>query len=264
MATETVTGAHEPVAPLHVSPRGMGVGDSSWRNLQKLGGATALIAILLAPAEIAISSVPSVERATAQTVTVIDWFNLLQKHWFVALRNLGLLNIVGAALLIPTILAVYSLLWREHEAYATLGAALFFLGTAIYLANSKAFPMLWLSRQYMVAGEAQRALLAAAGQTMLAEGQSRAGILVIEFACLVLSVVMLKSEVFSKATGCAGVLANTLMMVVEIAFMPPIGVGMIIAAAGGLSLMTWYFLMGCRLLKLGATVREQAHGRTPD
>jgi hypothetical protein len=188
----------------------------------------------------------------ARTVTVIDWFTLLQNNWFVGLRNLGLLNIVGAILLVPTILAVYSALRRDNEAYATLGMVLFFVGIAVYLASSRAFPMLSLSSQYAVATtDAQRSLLVAAGQAMLAEGQSRAGILVIEFACVVISVVMLSSEAFSKATACAGMLGNVLMMTLEIAFMPPRGVGMVVAAGGGLAIMTWYFPVGRKLLQLG-------------
>ena len=234
------------------SPSGSGPPDRSWKSLYKLGGTCALIATLLVPAEITISFLPSVEHATAHTATVIDWLNLFQTNPFIALRNLGLLNIIGAILLAPTILAAYSALKREREAYAALGTILFFVGTAVYLASSKAFPMLSLSRQYMTAiNDAQRSLLVSAGQAMLAEGQSRAGILIIEFACLVVSLVMLKGHAFSKATACAGMLGNVLMIVLEIAFLPPSGVGVIIAAGGGLSTVIWYCLMGRRLLQLG-------------
>ena len=234
------------------SPSGSGLPDRSWKSLYKLGGTTALIATLLIPAEIAISFFPSVEHATAYTVTVVDWFNLFQNSPFIALRNLGLLNIIGAILLAPTILAAYSALKREREAYAALGTILFFVGIAVYLASSRAFPMLSLSRQYMIApNDAQRSLLVSAGQAMLAEGQSRSGILIIEFGCLVVSLVMLKGHAFSTATACAGTLGNVLMIVLEVAFLPPRGVGMIIAAGGGLSTLIWYCLMGRRLLQLG-------------
>ncbi len=234
------------------SPGGSGPPDRSWKSLYKLGGTSALIATLLVPAEIAISLLPSVEHATAHTVTVIDWFNLFQTNPFIALRNLGLLNIIGAALLVPTILAVYSTLKREREAYAALGTILFFVGIAVYLASSKAFPMLSLSRQYTLAtNDAQRSLLVSAGQAMLVEGQSRSGILIIEFGCLVVSLVMLKGHAFSTATACAGTLGNVLMIVLEMAFLPPSGVGVIIAAGGGLSTLIWYCLMGRRLLQLG-------------
>src|ERR1017187_8454703 len=78
-------------------------------------------------------------RATQETVTVLDWFTLFQTHWFLGLRNLGFLNLIGAALLAPTVLAIYSALRRDHEAYAAFGTILFFVGLAVYIAGSRAF-----------------------------------------------------------------------------------------------------------------------------
>lgn len=186
----------------------------------------------------------------------IDWFTLFQNHWFIGLRNLGFLNIVGAALLAPTILAVYAALRRDNEAYAAFGAILFFVGIAAYLSGNRAFPMLSLSHQYASAtSDAQRSLLAAAGQAMLAEGESRAGILLTEFACLVISAVMLKGKAFSKATASTGMLGNALLMVVEIVFVPvSSSLGMIVAASAGILLLIWYVLVGRTLLEFGRTL----------
>ena len=182
---------------------------SGWNSLYKLGGTTVLIAVVIPLAEVVISFLPGVARATQETVTVIDWFTLFQTRWFLGLRNLGFLNLVGAALLAPTILAIYSALRRDHEAYAAFGTVLFFVGLAVYVASSRAFPMLSLSGQYASATtDAQRSLLTSAGQAMLAEGQSRAGIPLVEFACVVISAVMLRGKVFSKTTAYAGILGN--------------------------------------------------------
>ena len=229
--------------------------DPGWKSLYRVGGITALIMVVFPLAEAAIDFLPGVAGLSQGTVTVIDWFNLFQNHWFLALRNLGLLNIIGAAFLAPTILAIYSALRRGHEAYGAFGSFLFFVGLAVYLASSGSFPMLSLSRQYAVATTgAQRSLLAAAGQAMLAEGQSRAGIPLIEFACLLISAVMLKGKVFSKATACAGILGNALLIVVEIisTFVGGLpSAAFVLAIFGGLSLMTWCLLVGRRLLQLG-------------
>ncbi|MFZ0770217.1 MAG: hypothetical protein WCA49_17725 [Candidatus Sulfotelmatobacter sp.] len=228
--------------------------DSGWTSLYKVGGATVLTVFFIPLAEVGISYLPGVARATQGTVTVIDWFTLFQTHWFLGLRNLGFLNLIGVALLAPTVLAIYSALRREHEAYGAFGAILFFVGLAVYVAGSRALPMLFLSGQYASAtADAQRSLLIAAGQAMLAEGQSRAGIPLVEFACLVISVVMLKGKVFSKPTAYAGILGNGLLMVVEIILSARglTAAGMAIAVGAGLSMMTWYFLVGRRLLQLG-------------
>lgn len=226
-----------------------------WNSLYKLGGTTVLIAVVIPLAEVAISFLPGVARATQETVTAIDWFTLFQTHWFLGLRNLGFLNLVGAALLAPTILAIYFAIRRDHEAYGALGTMLFFVGLAVYVASSRAFPMLSLSGQYASATtDAQRSLLTAAGQAMLTEGQSRAGIPIVEFACLVISAVMLRGKVFTKTTAYAGILGNVLLIVVEIILtlkrtLPDWG--MAIAVGAGLSMMTWYLLVGRRLLQLG-------------
>jgi hypothetical protein len=159
---------------------------SDWKGLYKIGGAAALIAVAIAPAEIAIDYLPGVAGLEQRTVTVVDWFILFQSHWFLGLRNLGFLNIVAAALLAPTFLSIYSALRRDNEAFAAFGTILFFLGLAVYLADSRAFPMLSLSGQYASAAtDAQRSLLIAAGQAMLAQGQSRSGVLIVEFAGLI-------------------------------------------------------------------------------
>jgi hypothetical protein len=234
--------------------------ESGRKSLYRLGGITALIVLVGPLAEVLISFLPGVARLTQQTVTVVDWFTLLQNHWFIGLRNLGLINIVGAALLAPTFLALYFALRHDDEGFGAFGTILFFVGMAIYLASNRAFAMLSLSGQYASATtETQRSLLAAAGQAMLAESQTRAGIPLIEFAGLVISVVMLKGKVFSKATAYAGILGNALLIVVEIilGFLPRlVGAGMVVAAGGGLSIMAWYFLVGRRLLQFGAPVKN--------
>jgi hypothetical protein len=231
-----------------------GTAESGWKGLYKLGGITALIVVAAPLAEVLIGFLPGMARLTQRTVTVIDWFTLFQTHWFLGLRNLGLLNIIGAALLAPTFLAIYSALRRDNEACGAFGAILFFVGVAVYLASNRAFAMLSLSGQYASATtDAQRSLLIAAGQAMLAEGQTRAGIPLIEFAGLVISIVMLRGKVFSKATAYAGILGNALLMVFEaiLAFLPAfLNVGLIIAGGGGLAIMIWYLLVGRRLLQL--------------
>jgi hypothetical protein len=236
-------------------PKHAGTVEPGWKSLYKVGGVTVLIVFLIPLAEVGISYLPGVERVTQGTVTVIDWFTLFQTHWFLGLRNLGFLNLIGVVLLAPTFLAIYSALRRDHEAYATFSTVLFFVGLAVYLASSRAFPMLSLSGQYASATtDAQRSLLIAAGQAMLAEGESRAGIPLVEFACLAISVVMMRGKVFGKATAYAGILGNGLLMVVEIILSTRglTAAGMAIAVGAGLSMMTWYFLVSRRLFQLAS------------
>ena len=207
-------------------------------------------------AEIAIGFLPGVAQASQRTITVADWFTLFQNNWFLGLRNLGLLNLIGEALLTPAFLAMYFALRRENEPWAALGAILFFMGMAVYLADNRAFAMFSLSGQYASAAtEAQRPVLVAAGQTMLVEGLNRLGIFLIDLAGLVISAVMLKGRVFGKTVGYAGVVGNGLMIVFEIiqAFVPVwFHAGLYLAMCGGVAIMVWYVLVGRRLLQLAS------------
>jgi hypothetical protein len=164
-----------------------------------------------------------------------------------------LLNLIGVVLLAPTVLATYAAVQRDYEAYAAFGAILFFVGMAVYIASSRALPMLSLSNQYASAAtDAQRSLLLAAGQAMLAEGQSRMGIPLVEFACLIISIAMLRGRVFSKIAAYAGILGNMSMIVVEVvlSLRGMTRAAMAVAMLAGPSIMIWYFLVGKRLLQL--------------
>ena len=97
----------------------------------------------------------------------------------------------------------------------TIATALAFVGIAVYLASNQAFSLLSLSDQYAAATtDAQRSMLLAAGQALLtihdpnALGPGTLGFLLVNLAGLIISGVMLRSNVFGKITAYAGILAN--------------------------------------------------------
>src|SRR5208283_3440565 len=213
-----------------------------------IGGITVLMSTAIVLVEVLISFLPGLPRVAPEKLTAIDWFTLFQSHWFLGLRNLGLLNLIGAALLVPTFLAMRSALRRDNRALGMLSTVLFFSGLAAYYLSNRAFEMLSLSSQYAGATtDLQRSLLVAAGEGTLARGQGRAGLLLIEIAGLVISAAMLRGRAFSKATAYAGILGNLLLIVVEVILalerrLP--SAGMAVAVCGGLSIITWYVLVG--------------------
>jgi hypothetical protein len=225
--------------------------EPAWRGLCRVGGAAVLASVAVAPAEIGISMLPGTRMALAHLGTVTDWFALMEYHAFLGLRELGLLNLIGAALWAPAVLAIAYVLRRENPAWAVLAGVTFFVAIGVYAAESRAFPMLGVAHRYASASsEAERAGLAAAGQVMLEEGESRSGILPIEFSFLLVSAAMLRGRAFGRVTGWTGVAAGALMMVLEVWFVPPQGVGMMVAAMGGLAMVAWSLLVGLRLLRL--------------
>jgi hypothetical protein len=233
---------------------------SSWRSLYRLGGITALLAVVVAFAEISITFLPGGERTPIDALTVADWFTLFHDNWFMGLRNLGLMNMIGIALLVPAFLALCAAHRRINPAYATLAAIINYIGVTIYVANNTAFAMLALSQQYAAAAtDSQRALLLAAGESLLAQGRSHTpgtflGFFITEIATVLICLVMLHGGVFGKTTATVGILAYGLFLVFDVlsAFVPAaFEVAMVFAMGGGLLTIAWYILIARGLLRLG-------------
>jgi hypothetical protein len=234
--------------------------NAGWLSLYRLAGATALLAILVALTDISLTFLPGGAGQPGR-MTAIDWFSLFQDNWFLGLRNLGLLpNILTLCLLIPVFLALYAVHRHVDRPYAALAMILSLLGTAIYLSNNAAFPMWALSAKYAAAGtEAQRSLLAAAGEAILARGEdftpgSFTGFLFAEAATFVISFVMLRGGIFSRATAYAGIVGGLFLTVFTIwsTFIPVLfELAMIVAMIGGLASIVWYVLTARRLFQLG-------------
>jgi hypothetical protein len=231
--------------------------ESDYKPLYRLGGAAAMLVVLTALFEIGITFLPG---GYPTTETVIDWFTLLHNNWFLGLRNLGLLNILMTALGLPMFFALYIAHRHVAHTFAALAVTICFIGAAVFYATNRAFPMLDLSIRYSAATtEAERSVLAAAGQALLSIGQSHTpgtflGFFLSEVGGILLSLVMLRGQVFSRTVAYAGIAAFGLFSVFEIlsSFVPSLhDVALIIAMGGGLASMAWYTLIARRLFQLG-------------
>jgi len=121
--------------------------------------------------------------------------------------------------------------------------------------------MLSLSNQYATATtEAQRAMFLAAGQAVLAihqnAGYAGSGIylsfLLVSAASLIISVVMLRSSIFSQGTAYMGILANGygLGYYIVSAFAPTLV--FVPLSISAIFLLIWYLQVGARLWALGS------------
>jgi hypothetical protein len=237
---------------------------AAWQSLYKLAGAAALLAILVAVTDISLTFLPAGAEPPG-TMTAVDWFDLFHENWFMGLRNLGLLpNILTLCLLIPLYLALYGIHRHVNKPYAILALALLLLGVGIYLSNNAAFPMWALSARYAAAAtEAQRTLIAAAGEAVLARGEDFTpgafmGFLFSEAAALLISCVMLRGGIFSKATAWAGILAGACLTVFTIwgTFIPgSFELAMLLAGIGGIASIAWNVLTARRLFQLSKASR---------
>jgi hypothetical protein len=189
--------------------------------------------------------------------SVIGWFRLFQENKFIGLLDLDLLLIVDQVLAILILLALYIALKRASESFMAIGVTLGIVAAVLFIASNPAFEMLTLSNQYAAAETvAQRNVLLAAGQAMLVSWQGSAfqvSYLIGSFASIIISAVMLRSKIFSKATAYTGILANVIALGL---YVPMIGV--YISVFSVVFLWVWYILVARRLFQLGQTSQAKA------
>ena len=238
--------------------------DSTWSSLLKVGGAAALLCALMYVITLVVY-VPA-NLASPPPATVLEWFEVFEGSPVTGLFYLGLADVIIMLLWGPMALALYAVLKQTNQTWSLIATAFVFVGMAVFLATNTAFSMLSLSQEYAAAAtEAEKTILLAAGQSMLAvtrgTGQLYAGMQLVWLAGLVLSIVMLRSKEFSKATAWVGILGFGLLVVGIIGggHYTSTGDYTAIQAAivavqyigGGLLSLVWYILVGLRLWKLG-------------
>ena len=216
---------------------------SRWKGVYRAGGAAALVGAVFIPIQIIVFIMwppPS---------TVIGYFTVFQNNRLLGLLDLDLLLIVQNALGVVVILALYIALKRTGESIMAVAVLLGLVGAAAYFAANPAFSMLFLSDQYAAATtEAQKAMCLAAGQAMLAmyNGTAfHANYILGTIALFIISMVMLRSNTFSKATAYVGIVANILAFGL---YVPAIGIYVSIISV--LFLWIWYLLIARRLFQL--------------
>ena len=225
------------------------------------GGIAALILIVYS-----LATIVQLIALGGQPATAAEAFRLLQNSRIVGLLRLDLPTVVVMPLYYFLFLGLFAALRRTDRANAILSAALVFVGVTLLLATPTALSMISLSQKYAAATtEATRTQLLAAGEAILATdiwhgtGAIMGGVLVQSGAVLI-SVVMLRSSVFGKATAYLGIIMHGLDLahIVSGLFLPVSGI--VLMAIAGPLYPIWFFLVGRRLLQLAATNSTRENG----
>jgi hypothetical protein len=214
-----------------------------------------------------IFNVPETEPASA-----LEWFTLLQEEKFVGLVLLGVIDLINYALVGLIFLALYGALRAVNKRAMAVAMTLALVSIIVYFATNQAFAMLALSEQYARATtEVQRSTLLAAGEARLAINNPVSiyqgtgfylSFSLILLAGLIISIVMLRSNVFNTATAIVGILANgfglcyflALAFAPALAWLPP--------PLSAPFRLIWYILIAVQLLKLGRV--ETQTGTIPE
>jgi hypothetical protein len=219
--------------------------ETAWRLLYRIGGLVACIMIALVVVAIVVFLVdPS-------PTTVIGYFQLFQKNILMGLLALDLVYMVSQILMGLLLLAVCVALRRANPSLIAIALACGLVAVAVFLTSNPAFGMLSLSSRYAAAtSAAQQAQLEAAGQAIMANFTGTAYVvsyILGSIAVLIISVVMLRSMVFSKGTAVVGLIMG-IMGLVPASFGT---VGLIFAFGSLVPTVIWLFLIAPRLLQLG-------------
>jgi hypothetical protein len=231
--------------------------ENQWRSIYMLGGVTAIIVVCASLLDIAISILLGGSPASIPP-TAVDRFIQFQSSPWMGLYYLDLLNMTTAVIMIPAFYAICAAHRRVNKVYSGLALIVFSIGTAVFITNNTALPMLSLSGKYALAtSDVHKNLLAAAGEAMLARGAHASpgvflGFLLPIIASLLISFVMLNGGVFSKITACLGIVGSSFFMVyfVLVTFIPDTeNIAMALATIGGLLTIAWLILFAIKLLK---------------
>jgi hypothetical protein len=242
------------------------VSESTWKVLYIIGGVAALTAVLVFRRNLAVELMTFngfglFSMPDAWPINAVDWFTLFQDDRFVGLVLFNLIDLVNYALVGLIFLALYGALRKTHKRAMVIATSFTFAGVAIFFASNQAFSMLSFSNRYAEATtDAQRAEFLDAGEALLAVDNPGAvyqgtgyylGLLLVILAGLIISIVMLRSNVFSKATAYTGIAANVLILCffISLAFMPEII--WLFPTLSAPFRMIWYILIAFRLFRLG-------------
>lgn len=229
--------------------------DGTWKSLYKVGGVAALTVVVFMLIQMIVFFLWPPPNS------VVGWFALFQDNALVGLLDMDLLLIVDYVLLGLVFLALYAALRRVNPSFMAIALTLELVGIATYFASTAAFEMLSLSHQYAAATtDAERSTFLSAGQAMLATWQGTAfnmSYILSALALLIVSVVMLRSDIFGKATAYAGILAGAAGLVP-----PTVGIiGIVLSLVSLVPLAIWLILIARRLFQLGQSVSKETANR---
>ena len=220
--------------------------DSGWKSLYRVGGTAPLIALVFYVTQMLVMLFGEPLPAT-----MTDWFSLFQRNRILGLLYLNALDVLSIALLGTMFLA----LRRVNESYMAIATYFAFVGVAVFVAPRVAMlSVLPLSDRYVAATtEAQRAMFLAAGETLNALGTATpqtVGFLFMAVAGLIISVVILRSETFGRATAYVGIVAGAVTFANDISVVIAPSIAGILMPINGLLWLIWWIIISRELFRL--------------
>lgn len=188
--------------------------------------------------------------------TIEQIFSILHDDKLSGLLRLDILTVFVMPLYYLLFYSLYIALKDSDQSVSAISMILAFTGVTLFLATPSVFSYLHLSDRFALAtSDDQRNQLLAAGESILASDMwhgtgAKIGGLLLQSGALLISILMLRTNVFNRATAITGIATHGLDLIHIILgfFLPAIG-NLIMFIAGPLYLI-WFPMVGLRLYNL--------------
>jgi hypothetical protein len=213
-----------------------------WKDLYRLAGIAAIISEII----ILLGFVTYfIWPFTPGVKPVEEILHFLQTDRLGGLISLDIFLFLGNLFSMMLFLALYVSLKEVNESYALVAVALGLIGLVLLIPSRPIIELFTISRLYSAAAtEADKARYLAASETLLALFNGTnwfMNTLLGGISLLISSFLMLRSNVYNKATAYVGIFTNAAICGF---FLPRIGIFLLFLSLPGY--MIWYFLLARR------------------
>jgi hypothetical protein len=220
--------------------------DLRWKDLFRIAGIAAIISEVVIVLGIVTYFIWPFTLGNETTESILLF---LQSDRLGGLISLDIFLFVGNLFSITLFLALYVSLKQVNESYALIALALGLIAVVLLIPSRPIFELFTLSKLYSTAAtEAAKSQYLAAGESLLALFNGTnwfMNTLLGGISLLISSVLMLRSNIYSKSTAYVGIITNA---VVCGFFIPGIGVLLLFLSLPGY--MIWYFLLARKFFQM--------------
>jgi len=228
-------------------------GISQWNQLFKIGGIAPFVTLVF----YLIQFLTIILSREPFPVTPEEWFTLFHTNPILGLIFLNALDIFSIAILGLMFLALTIALWRVKPSWMLVAAFLALLGITAFVSSraNMVTATLALTEQYAAARTvAQSTQILAAGQAVMVLSRATPetfGFFFVAVASLIISSLMLKTDVFNNGTGYLGILGFVITLTNHICLILASSIATALMPVSGLIWLIWWIWVGIKLLQLG-------------
>jgi hypothetical protein len=170
---------------------------------------------------------------------------------------LNALDIFSIAILGLMFLALTIALWQVKPAWMLVAGFFAFLGIATFVSSraDMVTATLSLTEQYAaITTEAESAQILAAGQAVMVLSRATPetfGFFFVAIASLIISIIMLKTDIFNNGIGYLGILGFVVTLANHIGLILAPAIAPALMSISGLIWLIWWIWVGIKLLQIG-------------